>query len=112
MLENNIEIQPVGNRVLVLPEKGDGESKSGLTLSTSRSDQTPVFGKIIKTGDQVKNYKVGDVILWRRYSVDQLPLDIQGKRETVYLIDGEDILAFISSRNKNDTIKPLKAKKR
>jgi len=90
-------IKPLGNRILV--EKVEvKEIKLGNTdLVASGEEVAPesVKGKIIAVGPDVKDFKVGDVVLYAQFAPTQakeLPSD------KTYIVPAEDVLAIVSSK--------------
>jgi len=98
-MSKDIKITPIGNRVLVSPDKVDEKTTGGLILPpTSTEDQKPETGIIVKLGEgKVKgkqmefNVKVGDRVYFKKYSPDELEID----GERFLLLDAGDILAVI-----------------
>jgi chaperonin GroES len=98
-MSKDIKITPIGNRVLVSPDKVDEKTLAGLILPpSSTEDQKPETGIIVKLGEgklkgkQVDfNVKVGDRVYFKKYSPDELEID----GEKFLLLDAGDILAII-----------------
>ncbi len=97
-MSKNIKIQPLGNRVLVTPDKIEEKTMGGLVLPPSVDEQKPETGVIAKLGEgKIKgkdisfDVKVGDRVYFKKYSPDELEVD--GK--TYLLLSAEDILAVI-----------------
>ena len=98
-MSKDIKITPIGNRVLVSPDKVDEKTTGGLILPpTSTEDQKPETGIIVKLGEgKVKgkqmefNVKVGDRVYFKKYSPDELEID----GEKFLLLDAGDVLAVI-----------------
>ncbi|NLZ24739.1 co-chaperone GroES [Candidatus Dojkabacteria bacterium] len=94
-----MNIQPLGNRVLVKPQEIEEKTPGGLVIPPSASDEKkPSFGTVIKLGKgkdkegKVLKFdvKVGDLIYFKKYS----PEEIEVNEEEVYILDAEDILAI------------------
>jgi len=94
-------IKPIGARVAIEPIQGDKETESGLLLSDSNNIALPVKGKIIAAGE-FSNFKqnIGDIIFFRRYSVDELKLNEGGEEKKFYFCDDVDIIAVEESQKK------------
>lgn len=89
-----LKIRPLSDRVLVEPQAAETKTASGLYIPDSAKEK-PQQGKVIAVGKGNKDHdmtvKVGDVVLYGKYSGSELKLD--GKD---YLIMREDdILAII-----------------
>ena len=89
-----LKIQPLSDRVLVEPQAAETKTASGLFIPDSAKEK-PQQGKVVAVGKGKKDHdmtvKVGDVVLYGKYSGSELKLD--GKD---YLIMREDdILAII-----------------
>jgi len=89
-----LKIQPLSDRVLVVPQEAETKTSSGLYIPDSAKEK-PQQGKIVAVGKGNKDHemtvKVGDTVLYGKYSGSEL------KYEGVdYLImREEDILAII-----------------
>lgn len=89
-----LKIQPLSDRVLVEPQAAETKTASGLYIPDSAKEK-PQQGKVVAVGKGKKDHdmtvKVGDKVLYGKYSGSELKLD--GKD---YLImREEDILAII-----------------
>jgi co-chaperonin GroES (HSP10) len=86
-------IKPVGKHILVETFEGDNTTDSGLELADTASNSFPVSGTIIASGPQ-SEYSIGQEVMFRRYSLDELKISSGGKEQTVYLLEDTDILAI------------------
>lgn len=89
-----LKIQPLADRVLVAPQEAETKTASGIYIPDSAKEK-PQQGKVVAVGkgkkDHAMTVKVGDVVLYGKYSGSELKLE--GKE---YLIMREDdILAII-----------------
>ena len=89
-----LNIQPLSDRVLVEPQEAETKTASGIYIPDSAKEK-PQQGKVVAVGKGKKDHemtvKVGDVVLYGKYSGSELKFD--GKD---YLIMREDdILAII-----------------
>tara|TARA_B100001146_G_scaffold213216_1_gene213396 strand:+ start:41593 stop:41868 length:276 start_codon:yes stop_codon:yes gene_type:complete len=89
-----LKIQPLSDRVLVQPQEAETKTASGIYIPDSAKEK-PQQGKVVAVGKGKKDHdmtvKVGDVVLYGKYSGSELKFD--GKD---YLIMREDdILAII-----------------
>ncbi len=96
----DIKLQPLGNRVLVVPQIEEDTIAGGLVVPPSANDEKrPEMGEILKLGigkdDEGKavsfNVKVGDKVYFKKYSPEEL--EIQG--EKYLILDAQDILAIV-----------------
>ena len=98
-MAKNIKIQPIGNRVLIKPDKVEEKTSGGLVLPPSASeDQKPETGTVVKLGKGKVDGKevsfevsVGDRVYFKKYSPDEILID----GDKYFLLDQEDILAII-----------------
>ena len=89
-----LKIQPLADRVLVEPQEAETKTASGIYIPDSAKEK-PQQGKVVAVGSGKKDHemtvKVGDTVLYGKYSGTELKLD--GKD---YLIMREDdILAIV-----------------
>lgn len=92
-----LNVKPLFNRVIILPQENDMLNKSGLMIPPEAED-TPRVGKVAAAGDEVKHCKVGDMILWREHGGDEIFVD-----GTMYRIMNEqDVIAIVDSPEKQE----------
>jgi chaperonin GroES len=89
-----LKIQPLSDRVVVQPQEAETKTASGIYIPDSAKEK-PQQGKVVAVGAGKKDHKmtvkVGDSVLYGKYSGTELKLE--GKD---YLIMREDdILAII-----------------
>ena len=89
-----VNIKPLSDRVLVAPTAAETKTASGLYIPDTAKEK-PQQGKVVAVGSGKKDHdmtvKVGDTVLYGKYSGTELKLD-----GTDYLIMREDdILAVI-----------------
>ncbi len=92
-------LKPLGNRVVVEPVKE--EIKGGIILPATADREKPEKGKIIACGPgkllengsrAAMEVKVGDVIMFKKYSPDEIKVD--GKEYLV--LEDSDIMGIIA----------------
>lgn len=97
-MAKEINIQPLGSRVLVQPEEVQEKTPGGLVIPPNASDEKkPSYGKIIKLGkgkdDDGKalkfDVKINDMVYFKKYAPEQI--EVEG--EELYIVDTDDILA-------------------
>lgn len=93
---NKDSVYPVGDRTLIEILDGDKQSASGLELSNDNNRQVPVMGRVLKAGDGSR-FEEGQVLLFRRYGVDELAMNFQGDEVKIFLVDDADVLAVVRS---------------
>jgi len=93
-----MNIQPLGDRVLIRPLKEDEVTKSGIVLPDTAEKEKPEKGEVIAVGegklnDEGKriplNVQKGDKIIFSKYGPDEIKID----EEELLIIKQEDILA-------------------
>lgn len=89
-----LKIQPLSDRVVVQPQEAETKTASGIYIPDSAKEK-PQQGKVVAVGAGKKDHKmtvkVGDTVLYGKYSGTELKLDGND-----YLIMREDdILAII-----------------
>lgn len=90
----------VGDKYLIRPHEAANESSSGLIMENSSNvASAPVLGTVLKAGEKGE-FKEGDQILFRRYSIDELKFITSDGEQTVYIVEGSEIVAAI---RKEDT---------
>ena len=88
------QVHPFGDRVLIKPFTEDElkgkKNNFGIILPDSVSKEKSAQGRVVAVGE-VKNVKVGDKIIFSKYSYDE----VEYGDEEFYLIKEENILAII-----------------
>ena len=85
------KIQPIGDRVVVEPQSAEEQTASGIVLPDTASKEKPQRGKVVAVGGDNKNVKVGQTVIFKKYS----PTEIEVKSETFLILDGDDVLAIL-----------------
>ncbi len=97
--DEKVQLQPLGDRVVVQREESEGVTAGGIVLPDTAKDK-PTRGTVISVGEGKLNkdgkrtalqVKTGDRILFTSYAGEQFKL---GERELL-LMREEDILAVI-----------------
>jgi chaperonin GroES len=100
--EAKLEIQMLHDRVLVRVSEDEGERRStgGIVIpATAQVARRLAWGDVLGVGNNVRNVKVGDRVLFN--PEDQLEVEIQGEG---YLVMRErDIHAVASERTEHGT---------
>lgn len=85
-----VPIQPLGDYVVAKGEEAAAKTASGLYLP-EKSQEKPKVAKVLATGKDVKQVKVGDKIIYKSYSTTEVKL---GADEYI-LVKEEDVLATV-----------------
>jgi chaperonin GroES len=89
-----VKIKPLADRVLVEPQAAETQTESGIFIPETAKEK-PQKGKVVAVGKGTKKHdmtvKVGDMVLYGKYSGTELKLE-----GTDYLMMREDdILAIV-----------------
>jgi chaperonin GroES len=91
-----MNIKPLGDRVLVRPQRSEEVTKSGIVLPDSAEKEKKEQGEVVAIGDGEKVKKlglqVGDKVLFGKYSGEEVEMN---KIEYKFLKD-EDILGIVN----------------
>lgn len=100
--KTSLPIQPLSDRVVVMPleEKGETVLASGIILPDSDKKEKPSKGKIVAVGpgryDDGKlvpmSVKVGQTVLFTKYGYDEVKVD----GEDYFILSESQVLAVIS----------------
>ena len=99
--KTNINIKPLGDRILVKPDEVEDEkSPGGIIIPDTARKEKPERGEVIaigpgKRGDDNElipvDVKVGDTVVFSKYGYDEIKID----DEEYYIISESNILAII-----------------
>lgn len=104
-----VSIEPLGDRVLILPLEKEQVSASGIVIAETSSKEKPQEGVIIAMGkggimndkgvvspDPAKFLKVGDKVLFGRYAGDDLKVKAKdGKDVEVKVLHLDSVLGIV-----------------
>jgi len=106
-----MKVQPAGYRVLVKPDAVEEKSKGGIIIAdanTKRKEQSAqVIGTVLAIGadcwDKFSSAwaKVGDRVLYQRYSGMYIPDGNGGFRTDMLLLQDLDITAVVTEEDNN-----------
>ena len=86
-----MNIQPLADRVLVLPKAAEEKTIGGIIIPDTAKEK-PLQGEVVATGNGTKDeemvLKVGDQVLYGKYSGTELQID----GEDYLLINQSDVL--------------------
>jgi len=91
---SSVKIKPLGDRVLVEPQEAEVKTASGIIIPDSAQEK-PQRGRVVAVGSGTKDVemevKVGDFVLYGKYSGTEIKVD-----NADYLIMRQsDILAIV-----------------
>ncbi|MBE0653804.1 MAG: co-chaperone GroES [Bacteroidales bacterium] len=90
----DLKVKPLGDRVLIEPLKADEKTASGIIIPDTAKEK-PQKGTVVAagpgTGEEKMEVKVGDVVIYGKYSGTELTID-----DTDYIIMKQsEILAIV-----------------
>ncbi len=86
------KVMPLGQNVLVKPEKADKKTNTGIYLPDTSSEEKPQQGRVIAVGDSEKiKVKKNQKVIYARYSGTEIKID----NEDCLIVKNEDILAVV-----------------
>jgi len=86
-------VQPLGENVLVHPEKPEQKTSAGIYLPDSASQERPQIGTVMGVGESEKiHVKAGQKVIFRRYGGEEIKIDGEEYLITSY----KDILAIVA----------------
>lgn len=83
-----MDITPLQNRIFVHMDEPETVTQSGIILTEGEKPHA-VFGSVVAIGPEVKDVKVGDRILFTRYTGDT----VKHNDETLVTLREPDVLA-------------------
>lgn len=100
-----VEIQPLGDRVVVLPLEAEQVTASGIVIPDTAKGEKPQEGIIVALGkggigkdgdDPSKHLKIGDKVLFGKYAGDEVKLKTKdGKDIEVKILHLESVLGIV-----------------
>ncbi|RME90426.1 MAG: co-chaperone GroES [Anaerolineae bacterium] len=93
-MSEKINIEPLGNRVLVRPIEQEAKTSSGILLPETAKEK-PQMGEVMAVGDDEEMpVKVGQKVLFPKYTGTEIKLD-----GVEYIImDATDLLAVVKDK--------------
>ena len=86
-----MKFQPLGKRVLVEREEEIKTTASGIIIPDNASKEKPSVGKVIAVSKEVEDVKVGDTVVFAKYSGSEINID-----DKKYLaLNLDDVLGII-----------------
>ena len=91
----DVKFKPLGNRIVVQPLEEEAQVSAGGIYIPDTAKEKPQKGKVVAVGSGKKDYemtvKVGDTVLYGKYSGTELKLD----GSDYLMMREDDILAII-----------------
>lgn len=85
-------VTPLGENILVSPEKAEKKTSAGIYLPETASEERPQQGKVIAVGDSEKiKVKKGQVVIYNRYGGTEVKID----GEEFLIVTVKDVLAVV-----------------
>lgn len=100
-LKKNMNIKPLGDRVVIKPIAEDITTKSGIVLPETVEKEKAEKGEVLAVGPgrvldngapASMSVKVGDKVMFKKYSPDEIKVD----GEELLIISEQDILAIVN----------------
>lgn len=97
-----MKLRPLGDRVIIRPVSKEEKTASGIILPDTVGNERPEQGEIIaigpgrlddKGGRVAMSVKVGDKIVFKKYSPDEVKMD----GEEYLVLSESDVMAVIES---------------
>jgi chaperonin GroES len=87
---SEIKIKPLGLRVLVEQIAAETKTASGIIIPDSAKEK-PLQAKVIAKSDEVTNLKIGDTIIFAKFSGTEILIE----NKNFLILELSDILAII-----------------
>lgn len=90
-----ISIRPLGENILIQPEKSDQKTEAGIYLPETAKEERSQFGKVIAIGESEKiKVKSGERVIFRLYGGEEV--SVAG--EKYLLTSNKDVLAVVDEK--------------
>jgi len=99
-VEQKIRIRPMGDRVVVRPEKFEEKTAGGIIIPDTARNEKPEKGTVVAVGDGKMNddgrmlpmrVMVGDKVMFSKYGYDEVKID----GEEYLIVSESNIIAII-----------------
>lgn len=85
-------VRPLGENVLIKPEKQESKTNTGIYLPENSSEEKPQQGKVIAIGSSKEiKVKKNQKVIYNRYSGTEVKVD----GEECLIVKNEDVLAVV-----------------
>ena len=86
------KVKPLGDNILIQPEKSDKKTNSGIFIPESASKESPQQGRVIEIGENKEiKVKKNQKVIFRPYSGTEVKI---GGKDCL-IVKNEDVLAVI-----------------
>ncbi len=87
-----VNVTPLGENILIVPEKPEQKTSGGLYLPETASQERPQQGKVVAVGDSDKiKVKKGQHVIFNRYGGTEVKID----GEEYLITNYKDVLAVV-----------------
>lgn len=91
--EQKVSVKPLGENVLVRPEKAEQKTAAGIYLPETAKEERSQFGTVVAIGESDKiKVKAGQKVIFRLYGGEEITVS----GEKYLLTSYKDILAIVS----------------
>lgn len=95
-VKTTTKVQPRGKYVLVRPDEAEArESEHGILVPDAVEQEQRAQGIVIAVGEEVKDIKEGDKVIYGAYAGENLKLLESAKKVDYKLLHTDDVIAFI-----------------
>lgn len=94
LIPSNIQVR--GARTLLDVYKQAKKTTGGLELSQGDGNVRPSIGQVLKVGE-LSEYKVGEILVFRRYAADLITIDTPEGPQEICLLDDIEVLSTLSA---------------
>ncbi|MEI6650504.1 MAG: co-chaperone GroES [Candidatus Moraniibacteriota bacterium] len=85
-------VRPLGENILIAPEKAEKKTSAGIYLPENASEERPQQGKVVAVGESEKiKVKKGQTVIYTRYGGTEVKID----GEEYLLVTVKDVLAVV-----------------
>lgn len=84
-------LKPLGPRIVAVRQQPENKTATGLLLPDSAKEK-PVVAQVVAIGKEVKEVKVGDLIVYKEYA----PTELKTGGQEYLIVSEEDVLAVVA----------------
>lgn len=85
-----MKLQPLADRIIAKSTTAETKTAGGIYIPDTAQEK-PQAGEVLAIGKDVKEIKVGDKIIYKKYGPDEVKID----GEELLLLKEEDVLAVL-----------------
>ena len=102
------ELTPIGFRVLLKPYEKPETTSAGFFIPESENSGMPAMGQIVILGRKTiweklqlflglkQSYSVGDLVYFRKYSVDELRISAPDGETVIFILEEDEIIGLVN----------------